>query len=78
LVRGMFTGAYNYQVRKIKLRLKNLPSEFEGLKIVQISDIHTGSFLDTKHLNEAFDLILEQKPDIIFFTGDFNQRRINQ
>lgn len=70
LVRGMFTGAYNYQVRKIKMRLKNLPEEFEGLKIVQISDIHTGSFLDTKHLNEAFDLILEQKPDIIFFTGD--------
>lgn len=70
LLRGMISGAYNYQVKKIKLKLKNLPSEFEGLKIVQISDIHTGSFLDTKHLHEAFDLILEQKPDIIFFTGD--------
>jgi predicted MPP superfamily phosphohydrolase len=70
LVRGMVSGAYNYQVKKIKLKLQNLPAEFEGLKIVQISDIHTGSFLDTKHLNEAFDLILAQKPDVIFFTGD--------
>ena len=70
LLRGMVSGAYNYQVKKIKLTLKNLPEEFEGLKIVQISDIHTGSFLDTTHLQEAFDLILAQKPDIIFFTGD--------
>lgn len=70
MVRGMVSGAYNYQVKKIKLNLKNLPSEFEGLKIVQISDIHTGSFLNTNHLNEAFDLIMKQKADLIFFTGD--------
>ena len=67
---GIVKGAYNYQVIKKKLKIKGLPKAFEGLKIVQISDIHTGSFMSTNPLEEAVALINEQKPDIIFFTGD--------
>lgn len=70
LIYGMFNGQYRYQVRKVPVKFPDLPSAFEGLKIVQISDLHTGSFMGSKHLDEAVDLILQQKPDVIFFTGD--------
>lgn len=70
LIYGMFNGQYRYTVRKVPVRFPDLPDAFDGLKIVQISDLHTGSFMGTKHLNEAVDLILKQKPDVIFFTGD--------
>jgi predicted MPP superfamily phosphohydrolase len=67
---GMINGAYNYRVRKTSVQLPKLPAAFEGLKIVQISDIHAGSFYDREAVNRGIDMILEQKPDLIFFTGD--------
>lgn len=67
---GMVNGAYNYRVRKEKVKLPKLPSSFQGLKIAQISDIHSGSFYDKEAVNRGIDMILEQKPDVIFFTGD--------
>ena len=67
---GMINGAYNYRVRKEKVRLPKLPKVFDGLKIVQISDVHSGSFYDKDAVNRGIDMILEQKPDVIFFTGD--------
>jgi predicted MPP superfamily phosphohydrolase len=67
---GMVKGAFDYKVHRTKLILPNLPSAFNGLKIVQISDIHSGSFTSAAPLEEAVKIILEQKPDIIFFTGD--------
>src|SRR5690606_10640525 len=41
-----FTNKYRYQVKKIKLSFANVPNAFKGLKIVQLSDIHSGSFTD--------------------------------
>lgn len=67
---GMTGGAYRYQVKRVRLKLPNLPPGFEGLRAVQISDIHTGSFLDRKPLERAVELIQNESPDIIFFTGD--------
>jgi uncharacterized protein len=67
---GMIKGAYKYRVHKVKVSSPNLPSEFEGFKIVQLSDIHCGSFMNSEPLIKAFDIVLEQKPDVIFFTGD--------
>ena len=67
---GLVKGAHNYKVFNVKLNFKNLPEAFSGLKIAQISDIHTGSFSDTEALAQAFDMLMELKPDIIFFTGD--------
>ena len=69
-VYGMVRGAFNYTIHRVKVVLPNLPSEFNGLKIVQISDIHSGSFSSTKHVEDAIDMILKQQPDVIFFTGD--------
>jgi predicted MPP superfamily phosphohydrolase len=70
LVYGMMGNAYNYRVRKLTLILPDLPGSFDGFRIVQISDIHTGSFLSTEPLTRAVDLINDQKADIVFFTGD--------
>ncbi|MBK9413307.1 MAG: metallophosphoesterase [Bacteroidetes bacterium] len=70
LIYGMLKGAYNYKIHRTKIAFKDLPEEFEGLKMVQISDLHTGSFNTTEHLARAVELIMEEKPDVIFFTGD--------
>lgn len=67
---GMVRGAYKYRVHKVKISSPNLPEAFEGFKIVQLSDLHSGSFLNTDPLVKAFNIALDQKPDIIFFTGD--------
>lgn len=65
-----FSNKYNYQVKKIQLAYKNLPKGFKGLKIVQISDIHSGSFGDKKAVQRGVDMILEEGADLILFTGD--------
>lgn len=78
LIYGMIKGAYDYRVRKVKLKFSNLPHAFEGIRLVQISDLHTGSFFGPEHLNQAIDLILEQKPDVIFFTGDLVNDRVSE
>lgn len=71
LTYGAIRGAFRIKTHTVKLNFPNLPEEFNGIKIVQISDIHTGSFADeTQHLDAAFDKIMELKPDMIFFTGD--------
>ncbi|MDQ3050920.1 MAG: metallophosphoesterase [Bacteroidota bacterium] len=70
LIFGMIRGKYEYQVRKIKLNLARLPESFRGFRIVQISDIHTGSFMDKGPLEKAVAMINDLQPDAIFFTGD--------
>jgi len=70
LMFGVLKSAFDYTIRNQKLQISNLPKAFEGLKIVQISDIHSGSFLSEEPLKKVVQLIKEQEPDIIFFTGD--------
>lgn len=74
---GMVKGAFDYKVHKLKVVLPNLPASFNGLRIVQISDIHSGSFVSSTPLEEAVRIVNEQKGDIIFFTGDLvNDRAV--
>jgi predicted MPP superfamily phosphohydrolase len=70
LIYGMLKGAYDYKIHRTKITFKDLPEEFDGLKMIQISDLHTGSFNTTEHLARAVELIMEEKPDVIFITGD--------
>lgn len=67
---GMIRGAYKYRVHNVKINFPHLPEAFNGFKIVQVSDMHSGSFLSTDPLVKAFTIAMNQKPDIIFFTGD--------
>ena len=67
---GIISGAHDYRVRRVTVSLKNLPSSFDGLRIGQISDIHSGSFFNKTAVQGGVDLLLQEKPDIVFFTGD--------
>lgn len=65
-----FTNKYNYNVKKVKLSFDNLPAAFKGLKVVQISDIHSGSFSDKEAVLRGVKKIQSLHPDLILFTGD--------
>lgn len=73
-----FGNKYNYQIKKIKLSFKNLPDAFKGMRMVHISDIHSGSFQDIRAVNKGIDLILKEQPDLIVFTGDLVNDRATE
>ncbi|WP_214072139.1 metallophosphoesterase [Mucilaginibacter sp. dw_454] len=75
---GIFAGAYDYRIRRQNLYLPNLPKAFDGLTIGQISDIHSGSFYNKKAVLGGVEMLLGQKPDVIFFTGDLVNERTNE
>jgi predicted MPP superfamily phosphohydrolase len=70
MVWGMAQGAYSYRVKRVPLRLPNLPAAFDGYRLLHISDLHTGSFRSTSPLYRAVDLINQQQADLVVFTGD--------
>ncbi|HUQ97556.1 MAG TPA: metallophosphoesterase [Chitinophagaceae bacterium] len=65
-----FSNKYNYEIRTIPLQFSNLPQSFKGLRVVQISDVHSGSFTNKKAVQHGIQKILDLKPDLILFTGD--------
>jgi uncharacterized protein len=75
---GLFRTAYNFKIHKVKIALPNVPKAFDGFKIVQISDIHTGSLQQQWQLEKAVQLILDQKPDLVVFTGDLVNNRSDE
>lgn len=70
LLYGMIRGKYNYKVLKYSLAFEDLPDAFDGLRVVQISDIHSGSFDNPKKVAYGVDLINQLQADLILFTGD--------
>jgi predicted MPP superfamily phosphohydrolase len=61
---------YRYSVKRLALQFPQLPNAFKGMRVVQISDIHSGSFSDPKAVERGIQTILDLKPDLIVFTGD--------
>ena len=57
-------------VKEQKITINNLPDNFDGFKIVHISDIHYGRLFDEESLKKLVKSINEQKPDIVVLTGD--------
>ena len=78
LLWGMVKGATDYQVRRITLKFPNLPPAFEGFKVLQISDLHTGSFNSTEPLERAVAMINRQGADLILMTGDLVNNRATE
>lgn len=70
MTNGIFSGAYDYRIRKQKIVLPNLPKAFDGFRLVQISDVHSGSFFDKKAVMRGIEMINAEKPDVVCFTGD--------
>jgi predicted MPP superfamily phosphohydrolase len=73
-----FNNKYRYQVNRLRLKFDTLPESFKGLKIVHISDIHSGSFTDKNAVQKGIDKILKEKPDLILFTGDLVNDRASE
>jgi predicted MPP superfamily phosphohydrolase len=69
LIRG-FWNKYNYQIKRVPMQFANLPAAFKGLKIVQISDVHSGSFTNKAAVERGIQKIMALQPDLILFTGD--------
>jgi predicted MPP superfamily phosphohydrolase len=67
---GVLSGAYDYRIRRQKLYLPQLPAAFHGMKLAQISDVHSGSFYNKKAVLGGVELLMGEKPDMAFFTGD--------
>ncbi len=67
---GILSGAHDYRIRRVKVTLKNLPKAFDGMKIAQLSDIHSGSFFNKTAVQGGIEMLMKEKPDIAFFTGD--------
>ena len=67
---GMISGGYDYKIIRQKLYLPNLPASFHGMRIAQISDVHSGSFYNKKAVLGGIEMLMGEKPDAVFFTGD--------
>lgn len=72
------TNRYRYRLRTVPVSVDGLPKELKGLKIVQISDIHAGSFDNPEAVREGIKIALGSKPDIIMFTGDMVNYRAEE
>lgn len=80
LATGMIMATYSfkverfwYHIKEVQLKVKKLPKEFKGWKIVQFSDIHLGFHYGVEELKSVVSMINNLNPDIIFFTGDLIQ-----
>ena len=67
---GIISGAHDYRLRRQKVIIPGLPSSLDGIKVGQISDIHSGSFWNRTAVEGGVDMLLQEKPDLITFTGD--------
>jgi uncharacterized protein len=67
---GMVYWEYDFSVKTVIIKSPDVPAEFDGMRIVQLSDIHLGSWISDRPLKKAIGMVRELKPDIVLFTGD--------
>jgi len=68
---GMARGRTNVKVFRETVKIEKLPDSFDGLKIVQLSDIHLAGFYNHPgYIRKVVTMVNELEPDLICFTGD--------
>jgi uncharacterized protein len=67
---GILSGAHDYRIIKRTIKLPNLPKAIDGIRIGQLSDIHAGTLFGKTAVQGGVDMLMDEKPDVIFFTGD--------
>ena len=67
---GITRGKYHFKVEALELFFDDLPPAFDGYKIVQISDIHAGSFDNVAAVSRGVAMINAEQADVVLFTGD--------
>jgi uncharacterized protein len=75
---GIISGAHDYRIRRVRISLRNLPDAFNGMRIAQLSDIHSGSFFNKTAVKGGVEMLLKEKPDLVFFTGDLVNDRAEE
>jgi len=78
LLYGMYKGKYRFRVLDYTLHFEDLPDAFDGYRITQISDIHSGSFDNREKIEYGVNLINEQQSDVILFTGDMVNNKASE
>jgi predicted MPP superfamily phosphohydrolase len=73
-----YRNKYNHQVKYVHLQFPNLPKAFKGFKNAQISDIHSGSFTNKSQVIKGVNLLMQQKSDLVLFTGDLVNDRYEE
>lgn len=80
MIYGITKGKYNYKIESLDLVFDDLPDAFDGFKIAQITDIHSGSWDSVERVKEGVRKIMSTESDMIVFTGDlvnFNKDEID-
>ncbi len=72
------TNRYRYRVHRLQLKLADLPEAFRGMRIVQLSDIHSGSFDNRKAVEHGVEMVMDERPDLILFTGDLVNNKADE
>lgn len=75
---GIIKSAHDYRVINQTIALSNLPIEFDGFRILQISDIHSGSFWDKRAVERGVSMAMHEQADAVFFTGDLVNNKANE
>jgi predicted MPP superfamily phosphohydrolase len=79
MVYGIVWGKFNFRVIRKDITSARIPGTFDGVKIVQISDAHLGSFGDRfEPIRKAVKMVNELEPDYVFFTGDMVNNHANE
>jgi predicted MPP superfamily phosphohydrolase len=78
LLYGMTGGRHRYKVHRVSLKFDDLPKEFDGFTITQLSDIHAGSFSSRKGVEKGVSLVNKQNSDLILFTGDLVNNKASE
>ncbi len=75
---GMLRGLAHIRIKTIQIVDAKIPKVFDGFRFVQISDIHSGTYISVSPIKKAVALINAQQPDCIFFTGDLVNNRAEE
>ncbi|MBM3918038.1 MAG: metallophosphoesterase [Sphingomonadales bacterium] len=78
LVYGAVRGAYAYTLHRVTLSFPNLPPSFDGFTLVQLSDMHLGSFGSHRDVERGLKMAMDTAPDCVVFTGDLVNNRSDE
>jgi predicted MPP superfamily phosphohydrolase len=67
---GMVRGRHAFELNEVPVRIAGLPRVLDGYVIAQISDIHAGTYVAERELNEGLARVREARPDLVVVTGD--------
>ena len=67
----MYNTIHSLRVRYITLEFEDLPKSFDNMKVALAADMHAGLYIPESHIRKMSDMIMEAKPDMILFAGDY-------